>query len=43
MLDLKQYKYTGDTPKPVFNTTFYTGKDFYSDGDSEYNIIKQIA
>jgi 2-polyprenyl-3-methyl-5-hydroxy-6-metoxy-1,4-benzoquinol methylase len=43
MLDLKQYKYTGDTPKPVFNTTFYTGKDFYSDGDIEDNIIKLIA
>lgn len=43
MLDLTQYNYTGETPKPVFNTSFYSGSDLYSDGDIEDKIISLIA
>lgn len=43
MLDLKKYNYAGETPKPIFNTDFYSGDDLYSDGDIEDKIISIIA
>lgn len=43
MPDLTKYNYTGETPKPVFNTDFYSGEDLYSDGDIEDKIINLIA
>ena len=43
MPDLTKYNYTGETPKPVFNTNFYSGEDLYSDGDIEDKIISLIA
>lgn len=43
MPDLTKYNYTGETPKPVFNTDFYSGEDLYSDGDIEDKIISLIA
>ena len=43
MLDLSQYNYDGNIPKPSFNTSFYTGEDMYSDGNVEDAIIHIIA
>ena len=43
MIDLTQYNYMGDTPKPIFNTSFYSGADLYSDGNIEDTIISIIA
>ena len=43
MPDLTKYNYTGETPKPVFNTNFYSGEDLSSDGDIEDKIISLIA
>jgi 2-polyprenyl-3-methyl-5-hydroxy-6-metoxy-1,4-benzoquinol methylase len=43
MLNLTKYNYTGETPKPIFNTDFYSGEDLYSDGDIEDKIISLIA
>ena len=43
MMNLERYNYNGATPKPYFNTNFYSGKDVYSDGDIEDDIIKIIA
>lgn len=43
MLDLKQYNYHGPTPKPFFNTNYYSGNDMYCDGEIEDNIIRIIA
>ena len=28
MINLTKYNYTGETPKPIFNTDFYSGEDF---------------
>lgn len=43
MLDLSQYNYDGNIPKPSFNTSFYSGEDIYSDGNIEDDIIHIIA
>ena len=43
MLDLSQYNYDGNIPKPSFNTSFYSGEDIYSDGNVEDDIIHIIA
>lgn len=43
MLDFSKYRYSGDTPQPVFNTKWYSGSDSYSDGDVEETILKIIA
>ena len=43
MINLQQYNYTGETPKPIFNTDFYSGQDYYSDGGIEDTIINLIA
>lgn len=43
MLNLKQYNYNGPLPKPIFNTSFYSGQDLYSDGNIEDVIINFIA
>ena len=29
MMNLERYNYNGATPKPYFNTNFYSGKDVY--------------
>ena len=42
MLDLSQYNYDGNIPKPSFNTSFYSGEDIYSDGNVEDDIIHII-
>ncbi len=43
MPNLEQYNYHGVTPKPKFNTDYYSGKDLYCDGDIEDKIINIIA
>ena len=43
MINLTKYNYTDETPKPIFNTDFYSGEDLYSDGDIEDKIISLIA